>query len=143
MRARLCWEVNYKGQVAQFAFTVAPTAPGIFADGNKALVPYNTGGAGQVLLAFITGDGDVTPSLATGATAPASTAVSKLPQPRQAIALTVGGIPAAIVFAGIPSGLAGATQINFTVPSGLKPGVQPVVVTVGGVASPPVNLTVK
>jgi len=34
------------------------------------------------------------------------------------------------------------TQINFTVPANAPLGEQPVVVTVGGVAGPPVTLTV-
>ncbi len=135
--------VNYNGQVAAFPFTVAPAAPGIFSAQDKSLVPFNSGTAGQVLLAYITGEGDVSPSIATGATSPSTTALDRLPRARQAISLTVGGIPAAIAFAGIPSGLAGATQINFTVPPVLTPGVYPVVVAVGGVESPPVTLTVK
>ena len=134
--------VNNNGQVASFPFQVAVTAPGIFADGSGALVPVNSGKPGDTLLAFITGEGDVTPALATGATPPASTPLNRLPAPRQPVALTVGGVPATIVFAGIPSGLAGVTQINFIVPANAPAGVQPVVVTVGGVASPPVNLNV-
>ena len=39
-------------------------------------------------------------------------------------------------------GLVGVTQINYTVPGNTPVGVQPVVVTVGGVASRPANLTV-
>jgi uncharacterized protein (TIGR03437 family) len=47
-----------------------------------------------------------------------------------------------IDFIGIPSGLVGVTQINYTVPSGISTGVQPVVVTVGGAASPAASLNV-
>jgi uncharacterized protein (TIGR03437 family) len=36
-----------------------------------------------------------------------------------------------------------ATQIDFQVPSGLALGPQPVVVTVGGVASPPATLNIQ
>ena len=57
--------------------------------------------------------------------------------------LTVGGVQATVAFAGVPNGLSGVTQINFTVPLNVPAGVQPVVVTVGGVASPPVNLNVS
>ncbi len=56
--------------------------------------------------------------------------------------MTVGGQAATISFIGIPSGLVGVTQVNFTVPQNAPLGVQPVVVTIGNVASPPVNLTV-
>ena len=58
------------------------------------------------------------------------------------VAVTVGGAPAQIAFAGIPSGLAGATQINFVIPPNAPLGVQPVVVTVGGIASPAATITV-
>ena len=53
------------------------------------------------------------------------------------------GAGAAIAFNGVPSGLAGVTQINFTVPAGVPAGVQDVVVTVGGIASPPAKMTVQ
>jgi uncharacterized protein (TIGR03437 family) len=97
---------------------------------------------GDTIPVFITGAGDTSPAIATGYGPPAGTPVSSLPQPGLPVAVTVGGQGAGIQFAGIPVGLVGVTQINFTIPAGLAPGVQPVVVTVGGVASEPVNLTV-
>jgi uncharacterized protein (TIGR03437 family) len=134
--------IDNGGQVASFAFNVAPSAPGIFAY-NGSLVPYASAQQGQIIVAFITGDGDVTPSLASGASPPSGSSLLQLPKSRQALSLTVGGEPAAIVFNGIVPGLIGVTQVNFTVPADAKTGVQPVVVTVGGVASAPVNLTVS
>ena len=56
--------------------------------------------------------------------------------------MTVGGIKADVAFAGVPSGLSGVTQINFTIPLNTPAGVQAVVVNVGGVDSPGVNLNV-
>ena len=47
-----------------------------------------------------------------------------------------------IAFAAIPPGLAGATQINFVVPDTAPLGVQPVVVSVAGVPSPPASVTI-
>jgi uncharacterized protein (TIGR03437 family) len=61
----------------------------------------------------------------------------------QNVTVTVGGVNAPIQFIGIPSGLAGVTQINYQVPSGLSTGPQPVVVTVGGFASQTATLTVQ
>ena len=135
--------VNNNGQVTSFPFDVQPSAPGIFMtlDGAANLVPYASGQRGQILLAFITGEGAVTPALITG-NAPTTTDYTKLPVPGLPLTLTVGGLPATIDFAGIPRGLVGVTQINFTVPAAAPLGPQPVVVTVGGVASPPVVLTV-
>ena len=57
--------------------------------------------------------------------------------------VTAGGIPATVKFMGITSGLAGVTQINFTIPNGPPPGDQPVVVTAGSASAPPIKLTVN
>jgi uncharacterized protein (TIGR03437 family) len=134
--------VNNNGQIASFTFPVSPTAPGIFAF-QGAPVPYPSGNPGQTLVCFITGDGDVTPTLITGKTPPAGTSLSQFPQSRQPLTMTIGGMPAKIVFSGIVTGLIGITQVNFTIPAELTPGIQPVVVTVGGVSSAPVNLNVN
>jgi uncharacterized protein (TIGR03437 family) len=134
--------VNNNGQIASFTFPVSPTAPGIFAFQGSP-VPYPSGNPGQTLVCFITGDGDVTPTLVSGATPPPGTLFSQFPQPRQPISMTIGGEQARIVFNGIVTGLIGVTQVNFTVPADLPPGPQPVVVTVGGVSSVPVSLTVN
>ena len=137
--------VNNNGQVASFVFPVAASAPGIFTDPNHppSLVPYSSGKRGDTLLAFITGEGQVSPALPTGATPFIATPISLLPQPLLPVTVTVGGAIAQIAFAGIPSGLAGATQINFVIPDNAPLGVQPVVVTVGGIASTAADITVS
>ncbi len=133
--------VTGTGGTATFPFTVQANAPGIFAS-NGALVPYATGTRGSTLLAFITGEGAVSPAIATGATPSPSTPYTQLPMPIASVSVTVAGINAPIAFVGIPSGLAGATQINFVVPSTAPIGTVPVVVTVGGISTPAVNLTI-
>jgi adhesin/invasin len=133
--------INNNGKVAWFPFTTSVTAPGIFVD-NGNLVPIASGKPGDVLVLFMTGEGDVTPALFTGASPPAGTAVAKLPQPRFHVAVSVGGIDAAIQFEGIPTLLVGTTQINFVIPAGVAPGVQPIVVTSNGVSSLAANITV-
>lgn len=137
--------VNNNGQVSAFPLTIAPTAPGLYGLWTVKGSPAATAQQGSVLVAYVTGEGDVTPTLATGATPSAGAPLAALPKPRQAVTVSVGGVavPAAqVLFVGIPSGLVGVTQINFTVPANAPLGSQPVVVTVGGVSSPPVNLTV-
>jgi uncharacterized protein (TIGR03437 family) len=133
--------INNNGKVASFPFNTDPAAPGIFVQ-NGNLVPIATGKPGDVLVLFMTGEGDVNPALITGASPAAGTAVSQLPQPRLPVTVTVGGIPAPIQFVGIPPLLVGTTQINFVIPSKVPAGAQPVVVTSNGVASPPANITV-
>jgi uncharacterized protein (TIGR03437 family) len=143
--------INNNGQIAAFPFTVASTAPGLLTNAydNSTGAPLASVQAGgpTVLLMFVTGEGDVTPTLATGAT-PSSTITdpTRLPHSRQTFSMTVGGVPVkpgnGLLFAGIPNGLAGTTQIDFQVPAEVPAGRQPVVVTVGGVPSPAVFLNV-
>lgn len=132
--------VNVNGAVAYHDFTVTPAAPGIFGSGG-ALVPVSQARPGDTLSLFMTGEGDVAPFFGTNSTPPPTTPLDQLPKPALPISVSVGGKQAAIQFIGIPSGLI-VTQINFTVPPGTPPGLQPVTVTVNGVASPPVNLTI-
>jgi uncharacterized protein (TIGR03437 family) len=91
---------------------------------------------------FITGEGKVTPALATGHTPSSSVALARLPKPIQAVTITLGGQPLDLSFVGIPPGLVGVTQINFAVPADAPLGVQQVMVTSGGKVSLPVMLTI-
>jgi uncharacterized protein (TIGR03437 family) len=65
-----------------------------------------------------------------------------LPKPVQSYGVTIGGVDAPIQFIGIPSGLVGVTQVNFTVPPDAPVGDQNVVVSIGGVPSQPAKFTV-
>jgi uncharacterized protein (TIGR03437 family) len=135
--------VNNNGQIAGFQFQIAPAAPGVFADASSNLIPVSTVAAGGTTSLYLTGDGDVTPALLTGFAPTLGTPIASLPKSRLPLSVTVGGVPAFVQFYGIPSGLVGVTQVNFTVPGSVLPGVQPVIVTVGGASSRPVNLTVQ
>lgn len=135
--------VNNGQTTASYTFQVAASAPGIFMDQNRALVPFSSGHRGDTLILFITGEGQVTPTLATGASPSSSTPVANLPAPKLPASMTIGNVPATIEFIGIPTGLVGVTQINFQIPQNAPTGVQPVVVTIGGASSPPVNLTIN
>lgn len=136
--------VNNNGQIASFPFQVAPTAPGLYpsAIDNSTGKIVSAAQPGQFLLLFMTGEGDMTPTLATGATPAPSADPSKYPQPRAPVNVTVGGVAAQVLFQGIPYGLVAETQIDFVVPPDAPLGPQQVIVTVGGVASPPVALTI-
>ena len=52
------------------------------------------------------------------------------------------GMPAFVQFMAIPVNLVGVVQVNLIVPASVPPGKQPVVITVNGVRSPPVNIQV-
>ncbi|HLK64170.1 MAG TPA: protease pro-enzyme activation domain-containing protein [Bryobacteraceae bacterium] len=130
------------GQSASFKFMVGAAAPGIFAAQDGTLVPSNSGSRGGALAMFITGQGAVSPAAPTGTAPAANTPLSQLPAPVLPLSVTVGGIPAQVQFMGITPGLVGVTQVNFQIPTNAPLGPQPVVVTVGTVASMPVTLTV-
>ena len=136
--------VNNNGHVTAFYFPVSLAAPGfvgfVLDPFSGASIPSAAVGAAVAL--EMTGDGEVTPLLATGATPPSSTATSRLPKPRLPVTVTVGGVPASITFLGIPPGSIGVTEIDITIPAKAPKGLQPVVVTVGGVSSPPLNLII-
>jgi uncharacterized protein (TIGR03437 family) len=132
--------VNNNGTSATSSLTTSAAAPGIFTDQNGALVPAGSASGNQVVTLYITGQGAVTPSIPTGS-APAEG--TNLPVPTQTVSVSVGSAPAITKFIGIPAGFVAATQIDFQVPSGLALGPQPVVVTVGGVASPPATLSIQ
>lgn len=124
------------------SLSVVPVAPGIFAGANNTLVPFNSAARGGTIICFMTGDGVLEPALPNGQGPAPGTPIEALPKPKLPVKLTVGGVPATLLFVGVPPGLAGVTQINFTVAPSTPLGSQDVVVTVGDVASPPVKLNV-
>ena len=133
-----------------YFFTVQSEAPGIFTLGDGTNRVANgvstTASVGQVTTVYITGDGKTTPTVADGYS-PGVAGLTVTPKPRGAVSLTVGGIAASTTdpnwFVGIPSWSVGVTQINFKIPAGVPSGQQPVVVTVGGVVTPPAYITIQ
>ncbi len=79
-----------------------------------------------------TGEGQTNPAGVDG-----SVDGSPAPQPLQAVSATVGGLPAAVKYAGGVSGLvAGVIQVNVQIPAGVTPGnAVPVTLNVGGANS--------
>jgi uncharacterized protein (TIGR03437 family) len=134
--------VNNNGLIATYQLNMVPAAPGIFTDSSGGIVPIAAGNRGSIVSLYLTGAGAVNPEVATGAAPGAGTPIVYLPKPSLSVVVTVGGVPAAIEFIGIPAGLVGVTQINFYVPSGITDGTQPVVVIVNGQASAAANLRV-
>jgi len=89
--------------------------------------------AGDVLTAYGTGFGALTPAVATGQI-PQGTASTAGP-----VSVTIGGVALAatdILYAGAAPGQI-IDQLNFRVPAGVASGNQPIVITIAGVGSPP------
>lgn len=136
---------------------VAATAPGLLTTANGTGVYFVSGGlviqssgpvqAGEVVTMYGTGFGVTSPAVASGVLGPNT--------PAGAVAqatMTINSQSVPVTFAGLEPGNAsnatvGYDEVIFTVPAGLLPAnlsqaSLPVVVTVGGVASNSVNLTV-
>jgi uncharacterized protein (TIGR03437 family) len=114
-------------KVAQSSTPVASAAPGIFTT--------TGGGTGQAAADNQDGSlnsesnptvrGSIVSFYATGEGASTS-----------AVTMTIGGVQAQILYAGPAPGFPGLMQINAQIPGGfLAPGVQPVLLSIGGAAS--------
>lgn len=95
---------------------------------------------GEAIVIYCTGLGAVNPAVPTGAPAPPSPLSHTVNTPR----VTIGGVEARVMFSGLTPGSAGLYQINAVVPSGITPGSEvPVIIEIGGQASPPVTMAVR
>jgi len=120
--------------------TLQSAAPGIFVDSSGAPILYQSASRGEPVTIYITGQGPVSPQPADGALPdPGAT-----PVPLQNVSVTVGSVDAtsSITYSGVPSWSIGVTQINFTIPANVPPGLQPVVVTIGTVSSEAVPIQI-
>jgi uncharacterized protein (TIGR03437 family) len=131
---------------SETTFQVVTASPAIFTDTTRTIVPSGSTARGQVASLYMTGQGPVSPQIATGAAPDTSIPLNRLPA-SSSISVTVGGVPASLTcsnycFEGIPYGLVGVTQINFQVAPDTPLGIQPVVVTAAGIASPAAYINV-
>ncbi len=134
--------VNNNGQITGIQFQISPSAPGIVTDGNGNVNPTPTAQAGSIGVLYVTGDGVVMPALKDGFSPASGTPLPSLPHSLLPFSVSVGGVDAFLEFVGVTPGVVGLTQVNFMVPGSVAAGPQPVVVTVNGMPSPPVNITV-
>jgi uncharacterized protein (TIGR03437 family) len=133
------------------SITLAPVSPGIFtatADGKgagaithvdgSAVTAQNPAHAGELVILYATGLGQVAPAVATGAL-PASVANTFAP-----VTLTIGGISFTPDFAGLAGCCVGLNQINARVPFGVTSGnAVPVVLNIGGKSSNTATIAVQ
>jgi uncharacterized protein (TIGR03437 family) len=136
--------------------TVAPAAPGVFTiDGSGAgqgiVIDAKSGPlviadaqhpvrAGDTIVIYCTGLGEVNPPVPAGAVAP----LTQLSRTVNAVTATIGGVPATVSFAGLSPGSVGLYQVNAVVPGGVAPGDRvELVLTVAGQQSRPVTIAVR
>lgn len=137
--------------------TVADASPGIFTtdrsgkgqgiivgvklSGDQAVAdPTHPVSAGDVVVIYCTGLGEVNPPLIAGNAA----SLTQLEYTAHPVTLTIGGVQAPVLFAGLTPGYVGLYQVNASVPPGITSGDQvPVVLTAAGQSSTPVTISVR
>jgi minor extracellular serine protease Vpr len=134
---------------AVYTAPVVEFAPGIYMnlDGTAAALDLNQNlitsanpiPRGQSVELFCNGLGRVDHTPPTGQPAPLSPLANTLTMPT----VTVGGQDATVQFSGLAPGFPGLYQVNFIVPQSAPTGLEPVVLTIGGVSSPPVSIWVQ
>ena len=137
------------------AITVAAAAPGVFvqrttsqglifkvdATGTQTLADAsNPAHAGDAIVTYCTGLGQVSPPVPTGSAAP----LQPLSYAVNPVTFMIGGSQANVFFAGLTPGFVGLYQTNAIVPSGVAPGDQvPVVVSEAQQTSQPVIVAAR
>jgi len=140
--------VNYNGDTsAAMSVKVANAAPGLFTantTGSGQAAAVNANGTpnstsnpariGDVISLYATGEGQTTPGGVDGKLAPLN---PPFPKPVANVTATIGGEPAQVTYYGAaPGEVEGLMQVNVQIPAGVEAGDVPVVISVGGVASP-------
>ncbi len=99
----------------------------------------NPGTAGDYIVIYCTGLGEVSPPVKAGTAAP----LDHVTQTVNPVSVTIGGVPAQVMFAGLNPGFAGLYQVNAVVPQGVAPGSAVTVsLAEAGQLSPPVTMAV-
>jgi uncharacterized protein (TIGR03437 family) len=143
------------GHIASGTLTVAAVSPGVFmipggthAAAENADYSVNMANrpatAGGIMVLYFTGQGALDQTVPTGSASP-SAPPANIVAP---VTVTVAGVSAKVLFAGMTPTAAGLAQANIILPSvkgdgsPFTAGDYPVVVTVGGVAAPPVLVSI-
>ncbi|MFN7925315.1 MAG: putative Ig domain-containing protein [Bryobacteraceae bacterium] len=134
--------------------TLAPAAPGVFTatqtGSGQAIVvngdnqaqladPVNPAPRGSVVVIYCEGLGPVNPLTPAGTRSPSPPAVTTLP-----VEVTIGGVPATVLFSGLTPGAVSLYQINAIVPDTAAPSsAVPLVISAGGQPSRAVTIAVR
>jgi len=129
-------------QPGVFTVSQSGTGQGVVLDALNNLVDSNHAvKAGEAVVIYATGLGATNPPVATGQAAPAVPPLALVTTP---VKVTIGGVDAAVEFAGLAPGFVGLYQVNARVPAGVTAGnAVALVLTQNGVASNTVTIAVK
>lgn len=124
---------------------VLAAAPGLFLESSGAAVvqnfvngqyilnqPSNAAAAGSTVVAYFTGTGPISGTVADGVATPSSP-LFQVTSPNPSA--MIGSAPAQVNFAGLTPGFAGLAQANIVIPSSLAPGTYPLTITIDGQTS--------
>jgi uncharacterized protein (TIGR03437 family) len=131
-----------------YNFTILQAAPSVFrsgaagpqtnlatvvrADNGELVTPTNPVHANDTLVIYATGLGRTSPPVETGQAAPSDTLASAVISP----AVTLGGMPLNVLYAGLVPDEVGVYQINAIVPFGVPQGLEvPLVVSQSGIST--------
>ncbi|HYL76648.1 MAG TPA: choice-of-anchor D domain-containing protein [Bryobacteraceae bacterium] len=106
---------------------------------NQLITPSSPATPNEFLVVYATGVGKLTTAPRTGAASPSSPLANAVDTPT----VTVGGVAAKVLFAGLTPGFVGLVQLNIQLPASLPSGTLPLVISFPGDASPSVNLSVQ
>jgi uncharacterized protein (TIGR03437 family) len=125
-------------QPGVIAYNVGGVSYGVVLHSSFALADTaNPAALGETLTVYCVDLGAVSPALADGAPGTGAEITVAVPT------ATIGGANAPVSFHGTAPGFVALYQVNVTVPTGLSSGNQPLVLTISGASSAPVQLPVK
>ena len=123
--------------------TVSAVSPGIFAVVKNSdfslTTPTNPARAGDALAIFLTGLGAALPAVQSGQLGP----LNPFSTTTATSTVTIGGVNATVAASVLAPGFVGVDQVNVFVPATAPTGTQPVRLTIGGVQSNIVNITIQ
>ncbi len=119
------------------------SAQGVIVNGitNALITAANPARAGDVVVIYCNGLGEVAPPVPSGAPAPSAEPLARTVNP---LTVTIGGINAVVNYSGLAPGYPDLYQVNAVVPTGVAAGsAVPVVLNIAGQTSPAVTMTVQ
>jgi uncharacterized protein (TIGR03437 family) len=134
-------------QSSPVAVSIAPVQPGVFLINGlgaafhanyTAVTPSGPAAPGETIFFYATGLGAVSPPVIEGTAAPVSPLALSAPP-----SVTIGGLLASVPFSGLAPDLAGVYQVNIVIPQNAPSGASSLVVSLGGVSSPSVPISIQ